>query len=169
MTKYRLNMILGVAAIVIAAHFFFKKTYLDVELVYELPYMSNGEMEYLFFHSKQSMDDSYTPNILTIPVPAGSSASYIFLNEMQDKYLLSNNYTFDFGQYSYCIVYGKKVSSMYYSYKTTYFDDRSSPIFSCRKRGKKCVFVTYDPNSVHGTYIYRVKKDVLLRGFYFNG
>jgi hypothetical protein len=147
--------IIAFAIIVFGSYFFFKKNYLDYELTCKLPNVRNGEFypdAYVFFHNKKSID------------------SFFELTE-ETKNLKKNipeGTIFDFNNYSYCIFYGRKVKSMYYSYKTTYFDDPSPSYASSRRYGNKCVFVTYDKptsNIDNAIYIYRVKRDDKLSGF----
>jgi len=172
MKKQTIKAVLLLLAMIVTAitvYPFFKKTYLKYELIYAYPegggpYRYDYGMDYEFYHSNQSMEHSQFLKSFTIPFSPNRPGTP---KKIQDKGSLFHS--FDFEEYSYVAFNAQKVTSMYYSYKTTYFNDRSSPVVSCRKRGKKCVFVTYDPNSVHGWYIYRVKRDPLLRGFGFNG
>jgi len=136
-------------------YFFYKKVYLDFEIVCEFPNIRNGEFypdAYVFFHSQQSIDNFFE----------------LISETRKIKSFIPKEIVFDFTNYSYCIFYGRKVENMYYSYKTTYFDDPSPSYASCRKYGKKCVFVKYFDqrlDSANGIFLYRVNKDEKLSGF----
>lgn len=147
--------IIAFAIIVFGSYFFFRKKHLDYELAYKLPNVRNGEFypdAYVFFHNQKSIDRFFELTDETKKL----------------KKFIPPETIFDFDNYSYCIFYGRKIKSMYYSYKTTYFDDPSPSYESCRRYGYKCVFVTYDKptsNIDNAIYIYRVKKDEKLSGF----
>ena len=129
---------------------FFHKNSISFETVYRVP---NDEkfrpLGYEFFHSRQELESYFKRN-----------------NRTKDLRGKLSEVEFDFVNYSYCIFYGRKITSMSYSYKATYFDD-ITPTYA-RPKGKIPVFVTYDaaPSSERGTFIYRVSKDDRLRGFY---
>lgn len=80
--------------------------------------------------------------------------------------MFSQGRDLNFNDYSYCVFFGKEVSQLFYSMKTTYFDDPSPSYASCRKKGKKCVFASYVPDTTSkGVYLYCVPKDAQLSGF----
>lgn len=69
---------------------------------------------------------------------------------------------FDFNKYSYVFVYGAKVKRMYYSVKTTLFDDVAPSYLKSYKLGKFTLFVEYEkPDS--NMYIYQIDKNTMLR------
>jgi hypothetical protein len=133
-------------------YFFLKKTYLNFELVCCLPEVKKGEFypdAYTFFHTKQSIEDYFNLTDETREI----------------KNSLPDSTSFDFDKYSYCIFYGKGVSNMYYSYKKTFFDDKSPSYSKAKRFGLNCVFIDYSLNSNNGIYIYRVENNKTLRGF----
>lgn len=71
----------------------------------------------------------------------------------------------DVSKYSYVVVYDKQVKRMYYSYKTTFFDDKSASYV--KRWGVDVLFVEYaDAPAEGGAFIYRIDKNETLRGFY---
>lgn len=70
----------------------------------------------------------------------------------------------DFDRHTYLIVHGAPVENMYYSWKTTLFDDISPDWAKAWRYYKQCVFINYRAPT-GGVYIYEIKKDVRLRGF----
>jgi hypothetical protein len=127
---------------------FFKKTYLDFDLVYVEKNVNETFKPdaYEFFHSKNEMN--------------------IFFNRNEKTKKIGTNckINFDFEKYSYCIFYGCKIKNLYYSYKTTFFNDMT-PKYA-RPNNKKVVFVEYGDNKKSEIYIYKISKDESLRGFY---
>ena len=146
-----LLLLIGLFAISFLVYRFFHKTYISFELVYKVPDSSKEfrPLGYEFFHTKQELESYFRRNDRT--------------KELKEKL---SDIAFDFDQYSYCIFYGREVTSMSYSYKTTYVDD-ITPTYA-RPKGKVPVFVTYneDSNSRKGVFLYKVNKDNKLRGFY---
>lgn len=127
---------------------FFHKTQLEFELVCT----SNNETEfypnaYEFIHSEKAFK------------------SYIATNSNTRQFGKQCNQELNFSKYSYVIVYGRKPKLMYYSYKSTWFDD-ISPSYAPHW-GRKVVFIEYEDESKGiGTFLYRVKKQEELRGFF---
>jgi len=153
MNKKMILIALVVLICIITLSFiFFKKSFVDFELVCSL---NESKTEYRpdayrFFHSQQELTDFFEMNNNT--------------KQIQEQ--LPDDIVFDFDKYSYCIVYGNKINVMYHSFKTTFFDDLSPSYASCRKDGKKCVFIKYEDNmKIGNTYIYRINHDRDLRGF----
>ncbi len=70
----------------------------------------------------------------------------------------------DFKRYTYIMVFGAPVEEMYYSLKTTIFDDKSPSYAKAMRFKKKCVLIKYAPPTGY-IYIYRIKKDLSLTGF----
>ena len=70
----------------------------------------------------------------------------------------------DFEKYSYVIVYGAKVKRMYYSVKSTLFDDKSPYYCSAIRNRKFCLFIEYQiPDNY--MYVYQINKNNLLKSF----
>ena len=70
----------------------------------------------------------------------------------------------DFSKYSYVVVQGAKVKRMYYSIKSTLFDDKSPDWAKARRFWKLCLFIEYqDPDGY--MYVYQINKNSRLRGF----
>lgn len=128
---------------------FFHKTFLNQEMVFN-GVMLNEKFRpnaYEFLHSEKDLSN--------------------FINRNDNTKLIGSNLktvNFDFNNCSYCIVYGCKVKGMYYSYKTTFFDD-TSPSYA-RPKDKKFIAIEYEKNKTNGVFIYSLKKDKALRGFY---
>lgn len=127
---------------------FFNKTYLDFSLVYVEK--NNDETfkpdAYEFFHSKAEI------------------ISFFNRNEKTKKFGANCDLNFNFENYSYCIFYGCEIKRMYYSYKTSFFNDLT-PTYA-KPKNKKVVFVEYVNNKENGIYIYKIAKNDKLRGFY---
>lgn len=127
---------------------FFHKTQLEFELVCT----SNRETKfypdaYTFIHSEEAFEN------------------YTGLNVDTHEFGKQCNQPLDFTKYSYLIVYGQKPKLMYYSYKSTWFDDKS-PSYSPHW-GSKVVFIEYEEKSKGvGTFLYKVNKQKELRGFF---
>ena len=138
----------------IGFYIFFQKNYLDFKIVSNTTNSNEpfSPMAYEFFHSEKSYDSFFERTVWTKNIKSN----------------FPNVGKLDFENYSYCIFFGKSVKSLYYSYKTTYFDDPSPSYASARRYGKKCVFVVYEDEASDdkkGVYLYRVKRDNKLRGF----
>ena len=70
----------------------------------------------------------------------------------------------NFDKYSYVIVYGAKVKRMYYSIKSTIFDDKSPYYCSAIRHKKMCLFIEYqEPDNY--MYIYQIDKNCRLKSF----
>ncbi|TPD73741.1 hypothetical protein [Flavobacterium microcysteis] len=151
MKKIILFLILIFAGISVT-YFFFYKNYLQPELICEIPDPDNTFRPdgYEFFHSKNEID------------------RYLELNQTTKSYKNYINKTdFNFNNFSYFIVYGREVKNIYYSYKSTFFDDKSESY--ARPNGKIPVFINYkNEGSRNGVFIYRIERDDRLRGFYGN-
>jgi hypothetical protein len=138
-------------AVLIGAYFFYKRNIIKYEMVYEIP---NSKEEfrpqaYVFFHSDKDLERYFRRNSTTKQIGIKTSSV-----------------KFDFNKYSYCIVFGKKITNMEYSQKQIYFDD-PTPTYA-RTKGKIPVFVKYEngESATNGIFIYRIAKDERLRGFY---
>ncbi|KGO93340.1 hypothetical protein [Flavobacterium subsaxonicum] len=69
----------------------------------------------------------------------------------------------NFAKHDYVIVYGRKVKTMYYSLKSTLFDDRSDHYI--KRIGRRVLFIEYENGDSTGTFMYQINKDKKLRGF----
>jgi hypothetical protein len=135
---------------VTVSYFFLHKNYIQSELICEIPNPSNDFYPdaYEFFHSKKEID-----NFLARTQETRSYKNHI------------NKVKFNFNNFSYFVVYGREVKEIYYSYKSTFFDDMS-PTYA-RPKGKIPVFINYkNKGSRNGVFIYRIERDNRLRGFY---
>jgi hypothetical protein len=155
--KFMKNLIVILVVLLLAAivvHRFYNKTQLSFKLICKVK-DSTGEFRplgYEFFHTRQELDSYFDRN-----------------KETKELKIKLDGVIFDFNKYSYSIFYGREVESMFYSYKSTYFDD-ITPSYA-RPNGKVPVFVTYEnvlPNTTDSNcvYIYGLDKDARLRGFY---
>lgn len=70
----------------------------------------------------------------------------------------------NFEKYSYVIVYGAKVKRMYYSLKSTIFDDKSPYYCSAIRKRKICLFIEYQAPDNY-MYIYQIDKNCMLKSF----
>ena len=70
----------------------------------------------------------------------------------------------DFNNHTYLFVFGAPIKKMYYSFKTTLFDDKSPSYTKAIRHKKKCVFINYKIPTGY-TYLYEIKKDETLTGF----
>lgn len=146
-------LIIVVSILSFTIYIFFKKDHLNFELISKVS-KTNEEFRpfaYRFFHSQNDYDNFLNINSNTIKLKSD-------LPKAKDL---------DFENYSYCIFFGKGLSDLYYSYKTTYYDDPSPSYASCARYGKKYVVVIYKnltSNKDNGIFLYKVKRDVKLRG-----
>lgn len=137
-----------ISLLLLCIYSFFKKTQLEFELVCT----SNNETEfypdaYEFLHSEKEFK------------------SYIATNNNTCEFGKQCNQELNFAKYCYVIVYGRKPKLMYYSYKSTWFDDKSD--FYAPHWGSKVVFIEYqDESKGVGTFLYKVNKQKELRGFF---
>ncbi|VBB45382.1 hypothetical protein TRIP_D300212 [uncultured Paludibacter sp.] len=148
MKKIIISLILLSFTIVVIC-LFFKKHYVSYNSYYKIPNVERDFYSgaYVFFHSKNELK------------------SFFDLNDETHKFMENSKYiNFNFSKYSYLIVYGAKIDKMYYSYKTTWFDDPSPSYAKARRFGKKCVFIKYRKVD-KAVYFYQIKKDTLLTGF----
>ena len=70
----------------------------------------------------------------------------------------------DFNNHTYLFVFGAPIKKMYYSFKTTLFDDKPPSYAKAIRHKKKCVFINYNIPTGY-TYLYEIKKDETLTGF----
>ena len=70
----------------------------------------------------------------------------------------------DFYNHTYLLVFGAPIKNMYYSFKTTLFDDKSPSYAKAIRHNKKCVFINYNVPTGY-TYLYEIAKDETLTGF----
>lgn len=63
----------------------------------------------------------------------------------------------DFNECTYLIVAGAKIKNIYWSFKTTLFDDHSPPYSKAYHEGKKCIIIDYSAPDGK-TYIYKLRK-----------
>jgi hypothetical protein len=140
-------------SVVVVGVFFFQKKHLDFTLMAML--RNSNEvfypLAYEFFHSEKAYNSFFERNSDT--------------RRMKAYFPTSEN--LDFNSYSYCIFFGRRVSDLYYSGKTTYLEDPSPSYASCQRWGKKFVVVKYNDsqdNDSKGVFLYSVAKDSKLRG-----
>ncbi len=130
-------------------YIFFHKKYVKCELLLNIPH-SDEEFypnAYEFFHSKEDME------------------RYFHRNDRTRKYEKEcEKIEFDFDKNTYVFVYGKKIKNMFYSYKTSFFND-TSPSYS-KPKNKTLIFIDYEDNNDKGVFIYKLDKNPNLRGFY---
>lgn len=125
---------------------FFKKTYLDFEKVC----MAKSHTEFL-------------PDAYVVINSQEKLKDFLFLR----KEFKSCSKSFDFTKYTYIVVYGGAVKSMYYSFKTTYFNDKSASY--APHWNSNVLFINYTNEfSDKSITIYKVNKQEKLRGFYGN-
>lgn len=151
MTQKRLYLIVGLIAAIVLSLFYiaYSKHYIKYSACYKLktlktPYYPDA---YRFINTKEVFEVCIESVDNTIDVK---------------KFIESNK--IDFRRYSYVMVFGAPVKDMYYSLKTTIFDDKSPSYAKAIKYKKKCAFIKY----AHPTgyvYIYQIKKDLSLTGF----
>lgn len=143
-------LLIVVGVLILVTYVFFHKNYLQFDLVYKIPnsdknFYPNG---YEFFHSKKEIENYLGRNKRT--------------KDLREKF---QTLDFDFNNYSYGIFYGRKVKSIYYSYKSTFLNDLS-PSYA-KPKGKVIVFIEYESsNKEKGVFIYKTKRNDKLRGFY---
>ncbi|WP_129582942.1 hypothetical protein [Flavobacterium cyanobacteriorum] len=126
------------------------KTYIEFSLVCQIPSIKEFRPDgYVFIHSEDDL------------------TNYSFINKQTNFIKKHCENVFDFSQYSYVIIYGRKPQVMYYSYKNSFFEDTSEPY--AKYNDKTVVFIHYeDKPKETGTFIYKIKKNSKLRGFYGN-
>ncbi len=78
--------------------------------------------------------------------------------------IIKRSMNLNFDKYSYVIVYGAKVKRMYYSIKTTIFDDKSPYYCSAIRNKKLCLFIEYQKPDNY-IYIYQIDKNCMLKSF----
>lgn len=87
--------------------------------------------------------------------------SALYLYDGEDIMKVMN---MDFSKYSYVMVQGAKVDRMYYSIKSTLFDDKSPSWAKAYKYRKLCLFIEYKTPDNY-MYIYQIDKNTRLREF----
>lgn len=87
------------------------------------------------------------------------SATYLY-----DGKDITHVMNMDFSKYSYVMVQGAKIKRMYFSIKSTLFDDKSPDWAKARRFGKLCLFIEYQTPDNY-MYIYQIGKNTFLRGF----
>lgn len=128
------------------------------------------------FYSKHYIRYSACYKIKTLKTPSYPDA-YRFINTKEDlEYCINlldhtsetnhflESFRIDFKNYTYVIVFSAPVKEMYYSIKTTIFDDKSPSYANAVRYNKKCVFINYYQPTGY-IYLYEIKKDLSLSGF----
>jgi len=87
--------------------------------------------------------------------------SALYLYDGED---IMNVMNMDFSKYSYVMVQGAKIERMYYSIKSTLFDDKSPSWAKAYKHRKLCLFIEYKTPDNY-MYIYQIDKNTRLREF----
>jgi hypothetical protein len=78
--------------------------------------------------------------------------------------IIKRSMNLNFEKYSYVIVYGAKVKRMYYSVKSTIFDDKSPYYCSAIRNKMMCLFIEYQAPDNY-MYIYQIDKNCMLKSF----
>lgn len=132
---------------IIAIYAFFARHEINSELYFKIPNAKNFYPDaYRFIN-----DDSYLELLKRDP-------------KVRDYF---KNKEFNFSKYTYLVTCGAPIHSMYYSYKTTLFDDKSEEWCLAWKSMQHCIMIEYE-NADSSLYIYRLPKNEKLRGFYGN-
>ena len=76
--------------------------------------------------------------------------------------IIKRSMNLNFEKYSYVIVYGAKVKRMYYSVKSTIFDDKSPYYCSAIRNKMMCLFIEYQAPDNY-MYIYQIDKNCMLK------
>lgn len=92
-----------------------------------------------------------------------SSNMKLINNAIKVEAIIDTN-KLDFNNHTYLFVFGAPIKKMYYSFKTTLFDDKSPSYAKAIRHKKKCVFINYNIPTGY-TYLYEIKKDETLTGF----
>jgi hypothetical protein len=142
------KLILILMILSLGVYNFFKEKVLPIELATVLPNSDTTfrPLAYDFVHDQKYWNNYFEMNLQ----PRGEQ--------------IPSNMLFDFSKFSYIIVYGRQLSQMTHSIKSTYFDDPSPSYGSARRRGLICVFAEYntDMNAPKGVFIYRTPQNPLL-------
>lgn len=128
-------------------HVFDKKTYVPVEEVCVPSQSDFYPLGYVFVHNKKK-----AKNLLSI-----------FEDNQPIMFEKLKDFDFDFNRYSYLITYGAPVKKIYYSMKTTWWDDPDPPYAKCRKKGLKFVAVEYKEVDKKA-HLYKLDRDTTLSG-----
>lgn len=144
------HILIMITLAIIGIVIFNYKTYLDFELACEV---KNGTEfypdAYTFIHSEKDLK------------------RYNFTGNEAKLVTSTCNKMFDFRNFSYLIIYGRKPKAMYYSLKSKYMDDKSASYVELPD--SKVVFIEYvneQASSDGKTYVYKLQKQVELRGFF---
>lgn len=135
------------------SYIFFKKHYISYSAYYRLSFCQTEfyPLAYRFINSEQELI-----KLLALKDNGRNKETRI-------RSVLSS-IDFDFNNHTYLIVYGAPVKDMYYSIKTTLFDDISPSYASARRYGKQCVFINYSLPTGY-CYIYELEKNTDITGF----
>lgn len=98
---------------------------------------------YYIFHTKKDFEES---------------ATYYFHGKDIEKVI-----KLDFIQYSYVVVKGAKIDRMYYSVKSTIFDDKS-PYWTHEGYNKFCLIIEYQICDGY-MYVYQIDRNPFLKSF----
>lgn len=127
---FRKNVILlgSVLVVVIGAIIFFHQTELEFELICSADIRDDFYPDaYVVINSEKKKRDYFTTNKDT------KTLASICIDKI------------DVSKYSYVVVYGRKVKRMYYSYKTTFFNDKSD--YYVKRWGADVLFIEYEPDT----------------------
>ena len=135
-------IIIGIVIFIVCCMLFFYKHHIRIYECYEIP-MSNTEyrpLGYRVFNSSEEYDDfcSYASDSVGLRL-----------------YKKKNGFEFD--KYSYLIVHGAKVDNLYYSWKTTLFDDNNPTYAKAYRQLKHYLMIDYECVD-NKSYLYKIDK-----------
>lgn len=139
-----------------------------INIIYMLVFFANIFFHKFYINEKKCFYikdiDGFYPSGYTIIHSEKSLHDYLYCNKDSIKIASVMKHKFDFKKHSYIFVYGAKINKMYYSVKTTLFDDISPYWASARRQGKQCLFIEYK-NIDNKMYIYEIDKRNYLASF----
>jgi len=158
-TKYYILALVVLISISYTTYKFFEKHYVTPVACYKIAYKKTDIHPIKLIHTEEDLeryayyfdrwDQSFNPN-----------------HSYYKDYFRSLH--IDFNKYSVVIVYGAPINSMFYSWKSTFFDDQSEDYCKAYKKGLQCLFIEYDEVD-NETYLYLIPRNERLIDPYQGG
>lgn len=152
-------LLISIISFVYFTYDFVKTRNVPVTLCKEIVDATSGYYPdaYKFMHDYDYIANLFFPHEHYL---AKHSNDSVAMNEYRLKF---DRYCRD---YSYLIVYGRKVKAINYSMKSSYFDDPSPDYCNAKKRLRKYATIEYYGDTTSSVYIYRLRRDVSLSGIF---
>lgn len=120
-----------------------------------------NDYDIIFNSSEIGMKTDFYPYAYRLIMDKDKWVSYVRTNSDTKMLSIINEDSLDFKKRMYLIVYGAKIKNMYWSFKSTLFDDVNASYSKGFRKGKKLIMVDYmTPDG--NIYVYRMNTNPAL-------